>query len=145
MISLDYQIVGFVDIKLHLLCDMTNICDEAKRYSIGLNPITDTIRTIMRNIKRGNSKITELNSRSFFHNPGILRRDFTADTIVSVYTHMNSMCCINRQIKILTHDTNTFHMICVVVSNKHILHVGYFQPIIVKSFFKCPYSNTGIY
>ena len=48
---------------------------------------------------------------------------------------MNGMGCIDGQIKIIAHDAYTLHMVSVVMSDKHMFHVGNLQTVIVKSFF----------
>ena len=58
---------------------------------------------------------------------------------------MNGMGGIDRQIKIIAHDANALHMVGMVVSDKHVFHVGKLQPVVVKSLFQCPYSYSGVY
>lgn len=133
MVGLEHQVVGLADERLHLVGHVAGIGHQAEHHAVDLDAVAHIVGAVVRNAKRCNLEITQLEGRAFLDYPCIGGGNLSLYAIVVLYAYMNIMEGIHGQVEFLTQHSHVFHVVGMVMGYKYGLHVVEFQAIVIKT------------
>jgi hypothetical protein len=66
-------------------------------------------------------------------------------TVVTVYSMMNGLRSIHRQMKLMAHTAHTLDVVGMVVSNEQKVNPTHRQTIVLSMLLQRAYTDTGVY